>query len=130
VLETVGPLARLYGSGGFAFVGGGFGRAGLHSVLEPAAWGIPVIVGPAGDHSADARVLLRRGALVRLPSRNAAPALARRWLEWLENPGAREAAGAAALAVVREGAGAAERATSLVVSLMGEQERPATSRPA
>ena len=33
--------ATLYGAGTMAYVGGGFGRAGLHSVLEPAAWGVP-----------------------------------------------------------------------------------------
>ena len=44
VVDRVGVLATLYGAGKLAYVGGGFGTAGLHSVLEPAAWGLPVIV--------------------------------------------------------------------------------------
>jgi 3-deoxy-D-manno-octulosonic-acid transferase len=129
LLDEVGPLARLYGQGGLAFVGGGFGTAGLHSVLEPAAWGIPVIVGPGGDHSADARLLREAGGLVRLPAQDGAAALARHWLDWLENANAREAAGAAALAAVRAGTGAADRATALVESLMGTAATSRRSRP-
>jgi 3-deoxy-D-manno-octulosonic-acid transferase len=129
VLDEVGPLAHLYGRGGMAFVGGGFGRAGLHSVLEPAAWGIPVIVGPRADDNADARRLEERGALARLPARDPTTALARRWLGWLQNAAAREAAGAAARATVLQGVGAAERATALVESLMGMQQGPAPGRP-
>ena len=129
VLDEVGPLAHLYGRGGMAFVGGGFGRAGLHSVLEPAAWGLPVIVGPRGNDNADARRLEERGALVRLPARDPGRALARRWLGWLENADAREAAGAAARSTVLQGAGAAERATALVESLMGMQQGPAPGWP-
>jgi 3-deoxy-D-manno-octulosonic-acid transferase len=98
-------------------------------VLEPAAWGIPVIVGPRADDNADARRLEERGALARLPARDPTTALVRRWLGWLQNAAAREAAGAAARATVLQGVGAAERATALVESLMGMQQGPAPGRP-
>ncbi len=52
--DRVGVLAALYGAGTMAYVGGGFGRAGLHSVLEPAAWGLPVVFGPRWRNSRDA----------------------------------------------------------------------------
>ena len=45
VVNTVGILAELYGYGYCAYVGAGFG-AGVHSVIEPAAYGIPVFFGP------------------------------------------------------------------------------------
>ena len=44
-----------------AYVGGGFGRAGLHSVLEPAAWSVPVAFGPGWRNSRDAELLLGAG---------------------------------------------------------------------
>ena len=44
LVDRLGVLATLYGAGTMAYVGGGFGTAGLHSVLEPAAWGLPVRV--------------------------------------------------------------------------------------
>ena len=56
-------LADLYAVADVAFVGGGFHGAGLHSILEPAAFGVPVIFGPQHASSRDAGALLaaRRG---------------------------------------------------------------------
>ena len=45
VLDTVGMLSRCYAYGAIAYVGGGMGTSGLHNILEPAAEGIPVIIG-------------------------------------------------------------------------------------
>jgi 3-deoxy-D-manno-octulosonic-acid transferase len=45
LVDRMGLLARLYQHGDVAYVGGGFGD-GIHSLLEPAAWGLPVIFGP------------------------------------------------------------------------------------
>jgi len=61
VVDRVGVLAELYAIGSFAFVGGGFGRAGLHSVLEPAAAGIPSLFGPRYGNSRAAGELLELG---------------------------------------------------------------------
>jgi 3-deoxy-D-manno-octulosonic-acid transferase len=46
IVDSVGLLADLYAEGDIAWVGGGFGSSGLHSVLEPAAAGIPILFGP------------------------------------------------------------------------------------
>ncbi len=53
-----------------AYVGGGFGRAGLHSVLEPAAWGLPVAFGPRWQDSRDAELLVDAGAGVAVSDQN------------------------------------------------------------
>jgi 3-deoxy-D-manno-octulosonic-acid transferase len=119
VVDQVGSLALLYPLGVIAYVGGGFGRAGLHSVLEPAAWRLPIIVGPLSVESADARRLEAAGALARLPSSRAAAVLQAWWMEWLADPDWRNAAGAEARRVVEEGVGAADRCTELVESLLG-----------
>src|SRR2546430_9618036 len=57
--SRVGILADLYALADVAFVGGGYHRAGLHSVLEPAVYGVPVIVGPHWHGSRDAALLIR-----------------------------------------------------------------------
>jgi 3-deoxy-D-manno-octulosonic-acid transferase len=116
LVDRLGVLARLYGAGEMAYVGGGFGRAGLHSVLEPAAWGRPVVFGPRWQTSRDAALLLDAGAGVALPAgfRRAVAALAARWNDWIVDARGREEAGSRALAVVREGVGAAERNAALV----------------
>ena len=46
VVDQIGVLADLYALGQTAFVGGGYHRAGLHSVLEPAVFGVPIAFGP------------------------------------------------------------------------------------
>ena len=57
VVDRVGVLADLYALAAVAFVGGGYHRAGLHSVLEPAVFGVPVAVGPHWQMSRDAALL-------------------------------------------------------------------------
>jgi 3-deoxy-D-manno-octulosonic-acid transferase len=111
IVDRMGVLAALYGAGTLAYVGGGFGRAGLHSVLEPAAWGVPVMFGPHWDESRDAGRLLAAGggASVAGPE-----ALGRLWLEWLEDDGARVAMGARALALVESERGASLRSAALL----------------
>ncbi|HEX4683444.1 MAG TPA: glycosyltransferase N-terminal domain-containing protein, partial [Gemmatimonadaceae bacterium] len=51
VIDRTGVLGDLYALADVAFVGGGFHAAGLHSVLEPAAFGTPVLFGPRFDMS-------------------------------------------------------------------------------
>ena len=59
VVDTVGDLARLYGAADIAFVGGSlFAGKGGHSVIEPAARGVGVLVGPHHANFADAVLML------------------------------------------------------------------------
>lgn len=60
LVDRMGLLARLYQHGDVAYVGGGFGD-GIHSLLEPAAWGLPVIFGPRHGKFAEARGLIAHG---------------------------------------------------------------------
>ena len=60
-IDRVGVLGELYALADVAFVGGGFHSAGLHSVLEPAAFGAPVLFGPRHEASRDAALLAQRG---------------------------------------------------------------------
>jgi 3-deoxy-D-manno-octulosonic-acid transferase len=53
IVDRTGILSALYRIGTIAYVGGGFGE-GVHSVLEPAAYGIPVLCGPRIVRSRDA----------------------------------------------------------------------------
>ncbi len=62
VVDRVGILADLYALADVAFVGGGYHRAGLHSVLEPAVFGVPVAVGPHWHMSRDATLCCREAA--------------------------------------------------------------------
>ncbi len=117
VVDRVGILADLYALADVAFVGGGYHRAGLHSVLEPAVFGVPVAVGPHWHMSRDAALLLDRGGAVALPADGRHP-LHSQWLVWHHDPAARKKAADAGKRLVGEGRGAAERTTALVKKLV------------
>jgi 3-deoxy-D-manno-octulosonic-acid transferase len=114
VVSEMGVLARLYGLGGAAYVGGGFGGRGVHSVLEPAARGVPIIIGPHDRGLRDAALLAAAGGLVHLPVTHPAAALAAHWNTWLRNPAEARARGAAARAVLERDRGAARRSAEVV----------------
>ena len=44
-VDSIGLLAQIYRYANIAFIGGAYG-SGLHNVLEPAVWSVPVIFGP------------------------------------------------------------------------------------
>lgn len=117
VVDRVGVLADLYALGDVAFVGGGYHRAGLHSVLEPAVYGVPLTVGPYWTMSRDAGLLLEGGGAIALPV-DGRRALLSQWLVWHHDATARLQAGKVARQVVLAGRGAAERTTRLVQELV------------
>jgi 3-deoxy-D-manno-octulosonic-acid transferase len=45
IINTIGILTKIYSYADVAYIGGGFG-VGIHNVLEPASFGIPLIIGP------------------------------------------------------------------------------------
>jgi len=60
LVDRVGLLAGLYAGARLAWVGGGF-TTGVHSVIEPAAFGLPVLFGPRHHVSQEAQDLLACG---------------------------------------------------------------------
>ena len=61
VVDRIGVLADLYVLADIAYVGGGFGTAGLHSVVEPAALEKPVVFGPRHGNAREAADLAGEG---------------------------------------------------------------------
>jgi 3-deoxy-D-manno-octulosonic-acid transferase len=58
IVDTIGILTRIYSYGDIAYVGGGFGNPGVHNLLEPATFGIPIIIGPNYNHFDEATQLV------------------------------------------------------------------------
>lgn len=115
LVDRYGILGDLYAVADMAFVGGGFHDAGLHSVLEPAAFGAPVLFGPKHTRSRDALELLKHGGA--LAVRGSAD-IERALLAWVGDPELRRAAGQHALEVIERGRGAADRSLKLVETLL------------
>ena len=53
VLDTIGDLAAVYGVATIAFVGGSIVPTGGHNPLEPAQFGVPVVMGPSFENFRD-----------------------------------------------------------------------------
>jgi 3-deoxy-D-manno-octulosonic-acid transferase len=63
VIDAIGILAFLYEQSDIVFVGGSF-RGSVHSVLEPAIFGKPILTGPAIKNSYEALKLCELGGLI------------------------------------------------------------------
>jgi 3-deoxy-D-manno-octulosonic-acid transferase len=60
IIDNIGMLSSAYSYAYIAAIGGGFGK-GIHNILEPACWGIPVIFGPKFSNFKEAVDLLEDG---------------------------------------------------------------------
>jgi len=123
IVDRMGLLGDLYALADAAYVGGGFHAAGLHSVLEPAAFGAPVLFGPRFSNSRDAEALIAcDGGITVSNPKNLADSLVR----WLGDATSRGAAGDRARQSVRDGLGAAERSAAIVLELLDRAGKVAT----
>ncbi|MEP6835604.1 MAG: glycosyltransferase N-terminal domain-containing protein [Gemmatimonas sp.] len=115
IVDRVGVLGDIYALADVAYVGGAFHKAGLHSVLEPAAFGAPVVFGPRYAMSREAGLLLECGGAV---SASSIAECARALGAWLTDTSMRNDAGARASAFVESELGAADRSLRLVLGAL------------
>jgi 3-deoxy-D-manno-octulosonic-acid transferase len=62
IIDTIGILTKIYSYADIAYVGGGFGNPGVHNVLEPATFGVPILIGSNYSHFAEAIALVNMEA--------------------------------------------------------------------
>jgi 3-deoxy-D-manno-octulosonic-acid transferase len=112
VLDTTGELSSVYAIASVAFVGGTLAPYGGHNPLEPAAQGVPVVLGPHTESCLEtAAAIVDGGGAVVVRSREE---LAGAVVSFLRDGVARATAAANALRVVEEGRGATERTVRLL----------------
>lgn len=49
IVDTIGILTKIYSYANVAYVGGGFEKDGIHNILEPATFGVPLVIGSKFD---------------------------------------------------------------------------------
>ncbi len=69
IIDNIGMLSSIYQYASIAYVGGGFGK-GIHNILEPAAFGLPVIFGPNYNKFTEAIELIQAGGAFSFSSRD------------------------------------------------------------
>lgn len=96
--DSMGEMMEYFASADIAFVGGSLVDRGCHNVLEPAALGLPVTIGPSRfNFAAICQQLENAGAL---RSAGDSGELGKSWSELLADAGLRERMGAAGRAVI------------------------------
>lgn len=63
IVNKIGLLRNLYNFADMAYVGGAMGKTGLHNILEPAVFGIPIIIGKNFEKFPEAKAMIKNGGL-------------------------------------------------------------------
>lgn len=112
IVDSVGVLVPLYQYAHLVYIGGSF-HQGIHNVLEPAIFGVPVIYGPRHTNSQEAVALANNGGGYVIDSRDSFASVARLLLT---NNERRTTAGAIAQTFVESNCGATERCMKFITT--------------
>ncbi len=115
LLDSIGELASLYSVADVAFVGGSLVPAGGHNPLEPAQFGVPVLMGPHYENFRSIVGTLRTHDAIGIVER---PQLQGAIVQLLSDSSAARAMGARARSVFEREAGATARAVDAVMQLL------------
>ena len=63
IVDTIGLLSKIYSYADVSYVGGAVGSTGLHNILEPAIFGVPIIIGKNHDKFPEAKLMIDNGGV-------------------------------------------------------------------
>jgi 3-deoxy-D-manno-octulosonic-acid transferase len=116
LVDTIGDLAAVYGVADAAFVGGSLVRKGGHNPLEPAQFGVPVVMGSSFENFRDVVTKLQEAGGIRLVSDEVE--LGGVVADLLSDRSEAKAIGDAGRRVFEEQRGATERSVKAIVALI------------
>jgi 3-deoxy-D-manno-octulosonic-acid transferase len=116
VLDTIGDLAAVYGVADVAFVGGSLVKRGGHNPLEPAQFGVPVVMGPSYENFRDIVSTLEKANAIRIVQNR--EELQSTLAELLANPKAARAMGERGRSVFEKQQGATGRAIEAILATL------------
>ena len=118
LLDSIGELASVYSLASIAFVGGSLVPSGGHNPLEPAQFGVPIVMGQHYANFAAIMDSLRERDALRIATKED---LASALIELLRDRPAAEAMGARAREVFERRAGATDRCVAAIRELLGSR---------
>ncbi|MEW9797298.1 3-deoxy-D-manno-octulosonic acid transferase [Alteromonas sp. CYL-A6] len=120
LVDEMGKLNAAYRVATVAFVGGSVAPRGGHNALEPAAVGVPVVMGPSiHNNPVICAILIERGALVLISD---AASLTAQCQTWLDEPDRADKAGKAGRQVLTENQGALAKTLECISHVLAEQK--------
>ncbi|MGO4918446.1 3-deoxy-D-manno-octulosonic acid transferase [Maribacter spongiicola] len=115
IIDTIGLLTKIYSYADMAYVGGGF-ATGLHNTLEPAVFGIPVIIGPKYDGFAEVEELVDLKGVITIENANEFTKLTN---NCFTNDDFRVKTGCINTAYIKNKSGATDRIMTILNSVIG-----------
>jgi 3-deoxy-D-manno-octulosonic-acid transferase len=116
LLDTIGDLASMYSVGAVAFVGGSLVAKGGHNPLEPAQFGVPVVMGESYENFREIVGAMREANAIRIVQREE---LGGTLIELMTNRNEAQAMGERGRRVFEAQSGATERTVAALMELMG-----------
>ena len=116
LIDTIGELAALYSLADIVFVGGSLVPRGGHNIIEPAQYGVPIMVGNHTENFRDIVRVFQSGDAIRVVSPVEFPLVL---MELLSNQSARAALGQRAAEALRTQTGATPRTAEALAKLLG-----------
>jgi 3-deoxy-D-manno-octulosonic-acid transferase len=124
LLDSIGELGSIYSLATIAFVGGSLVPKGGHNIIEPAQFGVPILIGPHTENFRDiVDIFARMNAVKTVDSSTLATTI----LELLANEPARTALGQRGLAALQSQAGATGKTVAALRALVNPTVGPAAS---
>src|SRR6266851_7786590 len=120
LVDTIGELAALYSLATVAFVGGSLVPRGGHNILEPALYGVPIVIGNHYENFRDIVNYFRERNAVRVVGVAELPLV---FMELIENREWQETLGRNALAALESQRGATARTVAALLQLMDTEAR-------
>ncbi|MEC3905706.1 glycosyltransferase N-terminal domain-containing protein [Tamlana sp. 2201CG12-4] len=103
IVDTIGILSKIYNYADIAYVGGALGNTGLHNTLEPAVFGIPIIIGNTYDKFPEAQAMINKGGMFSISNQKSFNTVLN---ELIENKDKRLESGSKNEAYIKENKGA------------------------
>jgi 3-deoxy-D-manno-octulosonic-acid transferase len=115
IIDTIGILTKIYSVADVAYVGGGYTKSGIHNILEPAAFGIPVVIGPNYKKFKEAEDLIALNACVTTANQEEVNHM---FAMLKTNRGLRHKKGEAALCYIEQSLGASDKITAYIQKII------------
>jgi 3-deoxy-D-manno-octulosonic-acid transferase len=125
LVDTIGELAALYAVADIAFVGGSLVPRGGHNIIEPAQYGVPIVVGNHTENFRDIVGLFQSRNAVRIVGPAELPLV---FLELISDPAERKNLGQRALDTLHSQRGATHRTLQALATMLPAESVPAAHR--
>ena len=117
IIDVIGVLTKVYSYASLVYVGGGMGKKGLHNILEPAIFSVPIIIGKNFSKFKEAFDLVRKRSVFKVESKTD---FVIKYKELYGNKNAREKSGKINYNYIKDHKGASKKIKDYIVMILSK----------